>query len=255
MQIDWITVSAQIVNFLVLVWLLKRFLYRPIVEAMQRRERRIAERVEKADAREREAEDKAREYLERREKLDRERDDILASATEEAEHKRRELLDSARDEVEAQRGEWQQQLARESDDFAAGLRQRTSEAVQAISRRALSDLADITLEARVVDVFVDRLRAADDDTRDALARADGPLLVHSSFELDAQVRSRLTRALHETLASEIQVDYDRDSELLCGIELRHGHHRLGWNLAEYMAQLEQRLGAAFSPAGGRSGER
>ena len=45
MDVDWITVSAQIVNFLILVWLLKRFLYRPVLNAMNRREQRIHQRL------------------------------------------------------------------------------------------------------------------------------------------------------------------------------------------------------------------
>ena len=49
MQIDWITVAAQIVNFLILVWLLQHFLYGPITRAMQRREQRIAERERSID--------------------------------------------------------------------------------------------------------------------------------------------------------------------------------------------------------------
>ena len=55
MLIDWFTVIAQIVNFLVLVYLLKRFLYKPIIKAMDGREQRIAGRLEEADKREEEA--------------------------------------------------------------------------------------------------------------------------------------------------------------------------------------------------------
>ncbi len=51
MQIDWLTVIAQIVNFLILVWLLKRFLYQPVINAMDQREQRIAERLQKAELR------------------------------------------------------------------------------------------------------------------------------------------------------------------------------------------------------------
>ena len=57
MQIDWFTVVAQIVNFLILVWLLKKFLYGPIIRAMDDRERRIASRLEEANARERQAQE------------------------------------------------------------------------------------------------------------------------------------------------------------------------------------------------------
>jgi F-type H+-transporting ATPase subunit b len=37
MLIDWFTVGAQVLNFLILVWLLKRFLYGPILDAIDAR--------------------------------------------------------------------------------------------------------------------------------------------------------------------------------------------------------------------------
>jgi F-type H+-transporting ATPase subunit b len=49
MLIDWFTVGAQVVNFLILVWLLKRFLYKPILHAIDERERRIAKELADAD--------------------------------------------------------------------------------------------------------------------------------------------------------------------------------------------------------------
>ena len=48
MSIDWITVVAQIANFLVLVWLLKRFLYRPILDGIDAREAEITRRMAEA---------------------------------------------------------------------------------------------------------------------------------------------------------------------------------------------------------------
>ena len=55
MLIDWFTVSAQIVNFLILVWLLQRFLYRPILDAIDAREQRVAAALTKAEANKEEA--------------------------------------------------------------------------------------------------------------------------------------------------------------------------------------------------------
>ena len=49
MSIDWITVAAQVANFLVLVWLLKRFLYRPILDGIDAREAEIAGRMQVAE--------------------------------------------------------------------------------------------------------------------------------------------------------------------------------------------------------------
>jgi len=62
MNIDWLTVAAQVVNFLILVYLLKRFLYKPVIAAMDRREARIRDRLEKAREREQEAQSRAESY-------------------------------------------------------------------------------------------------------------------------------------------------------------------------------------------------
>jgi F-type H+-transporting ATPase subunit b len=71
MLIDWFTVGAQLLNFLVLAWLLKRFLYRPILDALDAREQRIAAELADADAKRAEA-DKARdEFQHKNEAFDR----------------------------------------------------------------------------------------------------------------------------------------------------------------------------------------
>jgi len=69
MQIDWITVVAQIVNFLVLVWLLQRFLYGPITRAMKNREKRIENRLTEARQERNEAEDEAEAYRQKQRQL------------------------------------------------------------------------------------------------------------------------------------------------------------------------------------------
>ena len=99
MQIDWLTVTAQILNFLVLAWLLKRFLYRPVIDAMTQREQRIATRLAQAAQREAQAQAEARTYSDKVAAFDRDRQAQLAQAREAAEHERRSLLESARGEA------------------------------------------------------------------------------------------------------------------------------------------------------------
>ena len=247
MQIDWITVSAQIVNFLVLVWLLKRFLYRPVIAAMDRREQRISDRLSQAQQRERKAEEASENYRARQHELERAREDLLAEARDEAGEEKRQLLEQARDEVDEQRRQWRRQVEQERQEFMEGLRRRAVESIQAIARRALGGLADSELEERIVQRFIGQLKSADKDTRNALAAGDGPVRIHSGFALDSSVRGRLTRAVHELLGGDVDVDYGQDEALLCGIELRRGERRLSWNLADYLDELEQRLAEAFTP--------
>ena len=84
MQIDWITVAAQIANFLVLVWLLQRFLYQPITQAMTRREKEIEDRLAEAKDARQAAEEEAEKLRARQAELDSEKDQILEDAKQEA---------------------------------------------------------------------------------------------------------------------------------------------------------------------------
>ncbi len=247
MAIDWITVSAQIVNFLILVGLLKHFLYQPIIRAMDRREQRVSERLNEAQERESQADEKARQYQDKSEEIDLERNAILEKAREDAEQQKKQMLDEAREKVDEKREHWQSQVNQEKEEFLDNLRRQAVEVIESIIRKALHDLADAELEDRMIHTFLERLKSLDKDTRKALSDTDEPVLIHSAFELDSTLRGRLTRAVHQYLAEDLDVDYNHAPDLLCGIELTSSGRRVSWNLADYTEELSRRIDEAFSP--------
>src|ERR1700688_2445173 len=101
MLIDWFTVGAQALNFIILVWLLKRFLYKPILDAIDAREKRIATELADADAKKSEAQKERDEFQHKNEAFDQQRAALLSKATEEAKAERQRLLDEARQAAEA----------------------------------------------------------------------------------------------------------------------------------------------------------
>jgi F-type H+-transporting ATPase subunit b len=246
MEIDWITVSAQVVNFLILVWLLKRFLYQPVIRAMEQREQRIADRLNEAEDREQQAEDKGQRYQEVTEDLERKREEILAEARHEAEQNKRLLLDEARKEVSDIRKNWQRQASEEKEEFLVSLRLQAAEATQAIARKVLADLADAELEERIIHAFIAQLGKLDKESRKEMAHTPEAIRISSAFELDSAKRSHITRAIHQHLADDIEVIYTQSKDLLCGIELSSAGRRLSWNIADYLEELKTRIEQAFS---------
>lgn len=242
MQIDWLTVAAQIVNFLVLVWLLKHFLYGPVTAAMARREDRIAERVNSAREREDAAERERERLHERMERLEDRRDAVLEQAREEAESEKQRLLEEARADVDDKREHWRQQLRDEQDAFAKQLRRQTAEGFADLARKALSDLADVRLEDRMVETLGARLAGLDDDKREQFRGAD-ELVISTGFELDDDRRARLTELVQEHLGEDRQPGFEQNPELVCGIALTAGGRRLAWSLADYLDSFERKLTA------------
>ncbi len=243
MLIDWFTVSAQAVNFLILVWLLKRFLYKPILHAIDEREKRIARELADADAKQNEAEREREEFRRKNEELDQQRDGFLNKAKDEAEAERRRLMDESRLASDALRAKQEEALRRERRSLNDEVTRRTREEVFAIARKTLTDLAGTSLEERMSEVFTRRLRDLDDETMGGLAKvlktSSDPVVVRSAFELPSEQRAAIQRALNETFSAEMQVRFETAPEVISGIELTTNGQKVAWSIAEYLVSLEK----------------
>jgi len=246
MLIDWFTVSAQVVNFLILVWLLKRFLYKPIVHAIDAREKRIAAELADADARKAEAQRERDEFQQKNEEFDQQRDDLLSKAKDEVKAERQRLLEEARQAADALRAKRQDALKREHQSLNEEITRRTREEVFAIARKTLTDLAGTNLEKRLGEVFTRRLRELDGGAKESLATAlqtsPKPALVRSAFELPAEQRAAIEHTLNETFSAEIHVRFETAPDVISGIELIANGQKVSWSIAHYLASLEKGVG-------------
>ena len=243
MLIDWFTVIAQVINFLILVWLLKRFLYRPILDAIDAREKRIALALADADAKKVEAEQERDAFQHKNEAFDQQRAALLSQATDEAKAERQRLLDAARQESDSLRAKRQEALISEQQSLRAALIHRAQEEVFAIARKALADLAGTTLEERMAEVFLRRLRELDDAAmtglKSAFRASSSPLLVRTAFTLPPEQCSVIETALKEILDKEMQVQFETAPDMVSGIEIGRNGHKLAWSIADYLASLEK----------------
>ena len=171
MLIDWFTVLAQVVNFLILVWLLKRFLYRPILNAIDAREKRIAAELADADAKKVEAQKERDEFQHKNEEFDQQRAALLSKATDEAKAERQRLLDEARKAADALSAKRQETLRNEARNLNQAISRRARQEVFAIARKALTDLATTSLEERLGEVFTRRLREMDGKAKESLGES------------------------------------------------------------------------------------
>lgn len=251
MLIDWFTVGAQVLNFLVLVVVLKLLLFDRVVVAMDAREERIAGRIREAEAREEEAEAEAEAHRAQQRRLNKEREDRLQQAEADAAARSAELLEHAREHVEAQRAGWQQALRRDQAHLLDEVRRRTAEQVCHVSRQALADLATADLERQVVQVAVDRMQCDERlqpllEQRGENARA---VSVRTSFELPDDLAALVTKTVARRVGCpEDDVSVSRDPELVCGLEVRIGAWAVGWNVDRYLDTVIEEVGALL-PAG------
>ena len=249
MHIDWFTFFAQIVNFLVLVALLKRFLYRPITAAMARREELIAARLAEAGEREEDADRRSAQYEQRLKELDENRAQHLRAAEQAATDERHRMFESARNELEDARRQWRAELELEKSRFLTEIKRRTAGQVCAISRKALADLADAELERQVIRVFLRRLETLEADKLEALRAAcpeGSRVTLCTSFEFPDELRDPARATLARTLTAEVEVGFARTEDWLCGVELEIPGERIVWTLDSYLEGFEERLDLALA---------
>src|SRR5580692_5589025 len=141
MLIDWFTVCAQALNFLILVWLLKRYLYKPILHAIDVREKQIATELADADTKRAEAKKERDEFQHKNGEFDQQRAALLSTATEEAKAEGQRLLDEARKAADALSAKRQETLRNEAQNLNQAISRRTQQVVFAVVRKALADLA------------------------------------------------------------------------------------------------------------------
>lgn len=247
MLIDWFTVGAQAVNFLILVVLLKRFLYGPILRAMESREARLAERFAEAEQALERARQAEAEFRRQQQSLEEARGERLRVIEEEAEQRRKELVAAARAETSSLRAAWLGALHSEQELFGRELKRRVGREVLHIARKSLADLSDVELEQRLVERFTTGLASLASKEREQLAaagRSDG-LTVRSSFELPESLRSRLRNGFESLLEHEVRVHFHTDSELPLGIELAVGGLKLSWGVDSYFETLQEAVDELF----------
>lgn len=243
MLIDWFTVLAQIVNFLVLVLLLKRFLWKRLVAAIDKREQRVAGQLAEADAKHKNAQLQMEQVRARVDEFEARRDAMLLEAKQEAEEKHKELIQQAREGVQMLEDKWHQDLKREQAAFWDELRRRAAAEMLAVIRRALADLACADIQHCAVEVLLEKLRTLDSAALRDLSK--GELTVLTPSDLAEETRRKVREELERQLGPGVPLKFERTQAFAWGVELRGNGRRVGWNSDSYVESLEQSLRQAL----------
>jgi F-type H+-transporting ATPase subunit b len=243
MLIDWFTIIAQVFNFLILVWLMKRFLYKPILNAIDAREKRIADELASADKKKAEAQKESDEFKHKNEEFDKQRAALLSKATQDAQIERQKLMDEARKAADVLSAKRQESLRNDAKNLNQAISLRTQQEVFAIARKTLSDLSTTTLEECMTGVFIRRLQGMDSQTKNGLLNvlktSSQSGTVRSAFDLAEGQRAAIQNALNVSFSADIHLKFETAPDLIGGIEFTSNGQRLAWSIADYLKSLEK----------------
>ncbi|HHX33794.1 MAG TPA: F0F1 ATP synthase subunit B [Gammaproteobacteria bacterium] len=239
MSIDWVTVLAQVANFLVLLWLLKRFLYRPILDGIDAREAEISKRMADAEQAQQDAQAAESQYVKQRAQLLTEQDALLEKALAATEGQRDELLAEARNKLQQEQQNWRTHLEHERQVFNTRLQQSGSDALVRLTRKALHDLADENLEDAIVRHIGKQLQPIADELVQAAAGSQ-QAQVTTRDVLSAETQTLLQNEVRQWLPA-VSLSFVTDAQQSPGLIMQVGGAQVAWTTDSYMDELAELL--------------
>jgi F-type H+-transporting ATPase subunit b len=245
MLFDWFTLLAQLVNFLVLVWLLKRFLYKPILNAIDEREKRIAMQIHDAETIKANATKELESFQQKNAAFNQQRLELLNNAISEVNAERQKLLEQTRNEAETLRLRLQDSLRTEQQNLSSEIIRRTRMEVFAIARKTLADLASVNLEDQMANVFINRINALNPDEKEhfnsTLKPPSHEIYIRSTFDLPLTQQSAIKSAIKNMLNVETEIKFETLPHLVSGIELITNGYKISWTIEDYLVSLESHI--------------
>lgn len=242
MSVDWFTVAAQIVNFFILVWLLKKFLYKPILTAMDNRQKKIEAELQSAATLALTAEQEKKNYIVLQEEARARSKEELAQARRDADILRQKLFQEVKEEAEAARVHLQDELLRERATFLNQASNQVAGQFLRLAHTAFRDLADANLETSIVSRFCKRLSSSElDHDFFRTSHHNETLQVFTAFALSTLSQKEIKETLYLRLGAQPPIQFLLDPSLLAGILIASNNHKLEWNMHQYLDNFQDEL--------------
>ena len=242
MEINWFTVIAQIINFIVLVWLLKRFLYKPVLNAIDERDKKISSQLAEAAANKAEAEREQNEFRQKNEIFDKERLEKMKEVNEEVNSEKQRLFEEVRKETTALQSKHEDLFKQQEQEMTDTLKRKTKDEVFALVGKTLTNLANANLEEQTISVFIKKITDLDGENlaklKDALNNDHKPITIKSAFEISDTSKQELEKAIEKITGHQNKFQYHLEPELVSGIELNTASYQLSWNIESYLDSLK-----------------
>lgn len=241
MHIDLTTLVLQALNFLVLVWLLGKFLYKPVLAAIDRRETALAERRDKADTALRETAQARDSLIAERAALAAETDRLRTAVRAAADAERAAILAEARTTADQLRDAGRLHLEQERTDARRALETQAGDVAVTIASKLLSRTMPEMATRLFIDSLCHDLEALDEAGRARLLNGKGNAQILTAFPLPQAEATALARRIKAALGDGLHLSWGLDPSLIAGVELQFRHHFIRHSWREALAAARDKV--------------
>jgi F-type H+-transporting ATPase subunit b len=231
------------VNFLILMVLLKIFLFDRIKHAMDQRENNIKERFDKAKEQEAKAKQARVSFENKTQSLQDEWDDRLKQADKEAKERRESLIKQAREEVDDLKKKWRNALEQEKASFFDRFKKQAARLIFDTVEKTLSDLADTRAQEQAVKKFLSRFEELDKE--DLPREVETQPRVTTGFDLSESQQKSIQKTVSQKLPDLQDIAFEVRPELVFGIAFSAGGKKMTWHAHDYISALEKQINQAI----------
>lgn len=246
MQFDWSTFVLEVVNFLILLWILKHFFYQPVLTVIRQRKQAVEQVLAEAEAGRQESETLKTQYENRLGDWGREKESARTALREELAAERSRLLEGVQQEISQERQKAEAVEARRQEEFLQSLQQQALNHGSAFVTRMLERLATPELETRIVELALQDLASLPAEQRQTVNRAirEEAVAITTAFPLGDKQRQALTAALSTLAEGKLQPEFREDNSLMAGLRISAGPWVLRANLTDELGFFSETAGDA-----------
>lgn len=245
MQIDWWTLALQAINFLVLVWLLSRFLFKPVRESIEKRRALASEKLADADAQKAAAQAALQEYDADREALAKEEQALLGQIRREQEAETKKIVEKAREQAAEILEESRQKIAEERQRSVAEVRAEIADLAVEMAQNLLRQFGSPFSNSRAREVLLNRLKTMSADEKKRLEKElsseGGCLQVVTAPPLAANEKKQWSNELTSIFGKKFATEFVTDPDIIGGVELRLPHTVFKLTWTDYLRKLAEQL--------------
>lgn len=252
MGIDFVTLLAQLINLGILIWLLKRFLYQPILKMIDERQALIDNEIRQAKQATLEAEKEKRAYQKQLADFNAQKDALYLKANEDAEQLKHKLASEAKTAVQVSHKNWQQELASEKQAFDENLQTAIIDNFKTFAADALHDMADTDLTTLILRKFESKFLKLPKSKLATLAeqlQQLGRAQIETDCALPTEQKKHLQAFIIQSLglkSAAVKFVFKVNPELISGIQILAGEQMISWNLNAYLTEFNQNMDAAYA---------
>lgn len=232
------TIIAQLINFSVLIFLLNKFLYKPVLKTMDKRRAEIKEKIEETERKLAESDRMKEEYFSKLQEVEKENIVLKEQAINDIKKFKEIELQKAKDEVVAKREKFNEYIELEQKNLIDNFNENLSDLFIEYSNNLLSLLANSTLHTEVLNSFLEKINSLDAAKVEEINKLDSNIIeIISNAVVDDEAKKSIENTLSNKGFKFDSVKYSINESLVLGFELKAGSYVLSWNIKELTANF------------------